>query len=103
MQPSFIFKSILTMLFLTIGLSVGVYAQSDSRIAGTITDVNGAIIPGASITATNQGTGEARTAIVNATVRNGSATRAGDSNAHARDTNATAAVALCFPTVDTRY
>lgn len=42
-------------------LTAAASAQSDGRIYGTVTDANGAVIAGASITVTNQATGEART------------------------------------------
>src|SRR5437868_1204560 len=38
-----------------------VYAQTDAaRLAGTVTDTSGAVIPGASITVTNERTGQSR-------------------------------------------
>lgn len=39
---------------------INISAQANGKIAGTITDVNGGIIPGATVTVTNEKTGEAR-------------------------------------------
>src|SRR5260221_725861 len=51
-----------TMLF----TSAAVFGQSDTgSIAGTVKDQNGAIVPGASVTARNQRTGEERTGTTN--------------------------------------
>src|SRR5260370_39966420 len=51
-----------TMLF----TSAAVFGQSDTgSIAGTVKDQNGAIVPGASVTAKNQRTGEERNATTN--------------------------------------
>jgi hypothetical protein len=42
------------------------YAQTDqARIVGTITDANGAVVPGASVVVRNERTGEERTATTN--------------------------------------
>ena len=50
-------------LFLTLILSIGAVAQSqDARLSGTITDQNGAAVPNATVTVTNVGTNETRTA-----------------------------------------
>ena len=58
-------RSISTVLIAVFALAAAVIGQSDQgRIAGSITDVNGAAIPGASVTATNQATGETRLAVV---------------------------------------
>ena len=49
-------------LFLTLILSVGVFAQTqDSRVSGIITDQAGAAVPNATVTVTNVGTNETRT------------------------------------------
>ena len=57
-----IFSSILLTLIVTIGL----YAQTDQgRIAGRVTDQNGAVVPGATVTVTNTGTGEKRRVTAN--------------------------------------
>ncbi|HVE55355.1 MAG TPA: carboxypeptidase regulatory-like domain-containing protein [Pyrinomonadaceae bacterium] len=49
--------AILTVIFLT----GAAFAQSDARLAGTVTDANGAIVAGASVTVKNEKTGEERT------------------------------------------
>ena len=52
-----------TLLFL---LSVAAYAQIDAgRIAGTVADTTGAVIPNATITVKNDRTGQERTATAN--------------------------------------
>lgn len=53
---------------LTIGmLSSGTtWAQENAELTGTVTDPSGAVVPNAKVTATNAGTGEARTATSNA-------------------------------------
>lgn len=38
----------------------GTFAQAEGRIAGTVTDANGGVIPGATVTVTNEFTGETR-------------------------------------------
>ena len=60
MKPLSRVISIFTLLFLT---NLLVFGQTDqARIAGTVTDVAGAVIAGATITVTNEKTGEQRTA-----------------------------------------
>ncbi len=55
---------LLTLIFAWI-LVPPTFAQSDQgRIAGRITDANGAVVPGATVTLTNEQTGEARTITV---------------------------------------
>lgn len=39
------------------------FGQSDGRISGTVTDANGAVVPGATLTVTNEVTGEERTIV----------------------------------------
>ncbi|MCD9186591.1 MAG: carboxypeptidase regulatory-like domain-containing protein [Pyrinomonadaceae bacterium] len=60
-------KLIEKILFLTFifTFSIVAFAQSDARITGTVTDVNGAIVPGASIVVKNEKTGEVRTVTAN--------------------------------------
>src|SRR4030095_11230927 len=54
--------AIMTLLLMS-GLT---FAQTDSgKISGTVKDQNGAIVPGASITVTNEKTGEERSAKAN--------------------------------------
>jgi hypothetical protein len=45
-------------------LAVPVFGQ-DASLGGTITDASGAVLPGATVTATNEGTGVAATAVTN--------------------------------------
>jgi hypothetical protein len=59
------YKSILTALLTVIILTGAAFAQSDSRIAGTVTDANGAIVAGANIIIKNEKTGEERTVAAN--------------------------------------
>src|SRR5262245_56848335 len=55
--------AIVTMLVLSAGVAL---AQSDTgKISGTAKDQNGAIVPGASVTVTNEKTGEERSAKAN--------------------------------------
>ena len=65
MQPKsknkFTFASVLTAILTVILLTSAIQAQSDSRISGTVTDANGAIVAGASVTVKNEKTGEERT------------------------------------------
>ena len=57
-----IFARTFTAIFILIfALIINISAQTDGRIAGTITDANGGVIPGATVTVTNEQTGEART------------------------------------------
>jgi hypothetical protein len=61
-------RSIFTLLLtaiLTIVLAGVSFAQSDARIAGTVTDANGAAVPGANVTVKNEKTGEERTVVAN--------------------------------------
>ncbi len=58
------FASVLTAILTVILLTGAAFAQSDSRISGTITDTNGAIVSGASVTVKNEKTGEERTVVV---------------------------------------
>lgn len=46
-------------------LAFGVFAQADGRISGTVADANGGVIPGATVTVTNELTGESRSVTAN--------------------------------------
>ena len=61
-------NSITAILFATYIFvsAIGINAQTDQgRISGQVTDQTGAIVPGATITVTNSGTKQARTATAN--------------------------------------
>ncbi len=61
------YKSILSALLTVIVLTGAVFAQSDNaRLAGTVTDKDGAIVAGATVVIKNEKTGEERTVIANA-------------------------------------
>ena len=60
-KNKFTFASVLTAILTVILLTSAIQAQSDSRISGTVTDANGAIVAGASVTVKNEKTGEERT------------------------------------------
>ena len=51
---------------LLLGLSTGTFAQGNATLSGTVTDITGAIIPGAAIMAVNDTTGMATTQVTNA-------------------------------------
>src|SRR5215210_2486175 len=55
----------LTVVFLLVSFAINTaFAQSElGRISGSVTDINGAVVPGASVAAQNQSTGESRTAV----------------------------------------
>src|SRR5438132_4479012 len=60
------FTCTVAMLAVVLFASIAVFAQSDTgSITGTVRDQNGAIVPGASITAKNQRTGEERSTTSN--------------------------------------
>src|SRR4029077_14396343 len=44
-------------------LPVAAAAQTDARIVGSVRDQSGALVPGATVAVTNQGTGSSRTAV----------------------------------------
>ncbi len=62
-KNKFTFASVLTAFLTVIFLTGAAFAQSDSRISGTITDANGAIVAGANVTVKNEKTGEERTVV----------------------------------------
>ena len=47
---------------LLLGLPSVTYAQATGTISGVVSDESGAVLPGATVEATNQGTGQVRTA-----------------------------------------
>lgn len=63
MMKTKLFAPPITAIFILIfTLFISISAQSDQgRIAGNVTDANGAVVAGASVTVTNEQTGEART------------------------------------------
>src|SRR5438128_5935274 len=62
MKPKDLFQTISIFFILIFGLIITVSAQSElGRIAGTITDVNGGAVAGATVTITKESTGEVRT------------------------------------------
>lgn len=66
MKRKFFLRNISTILILILGCAGIANAQSDqARIIGTVSDVNGAVIPGATVTVTSEKTGEARTVTAN--------------------------------------
>ena len=60
-----ILASALTAFLTVICLTVAAFAQSDSRLAGTVTDKDGAIVAGATVIIKNEKTGEERTVVAN--------------------------------------
>lgn len=66
MQNHVSLRSILTTAFAVIAFASAAFAQTDQgRIAGKVQDPNNAVVPGATITVTNAGTNEKRTAAAN--------------------------------------
>ena len=51
-----------SMVLAALAFSQGAWAQSETRITGVVRDATGAVIPGATVTATNQTTQETKTA-----------------------------------------
>src|SRR6476646_10657021 len=65
MRSNYIVRYVWTLVVITAG-AFSAMAQGDAgRISGTVTDVNGAIVAGATVTVTSQATGEVRTVSVN--------------------------------------
>ena len=58
-------KNLCLALVIALSLSAVSYAQENASITGTVTDPNGAVIPGAQVTVTAVATGAARTATSN--------------------------------------
>ena len=61
-----LFKYIFVAIFFTAALSISSFAQSTGSIAGTVTDVNGGVVQGATVTAVG-GDGKEKTATSNKT------------------------------------
>lgn len=62
MKPSSLVKGISIFFIFMFCLVAGASAQTDqARVSGTVTDTNGAAVPGAKVTVTNEKTGEVRT------------------------------------------
>ncbi len=58
-------KKAISVIAVTLLLALCAFAQGDQgRISGTVTDANGAIVPGSTVTIKNEKTGETRTATV---------------------------------------
>jgi hypothetical protein len=64
MKPSSLLKGISILFIFIFALATVAFAQGDARISGRVIDQNGAIVPGATVTITNEATGQARTATV---------------------------------------
>src|ERR1019366_10679968 len=62
-KEGWIMKRIATLLFVYAAVSVGLFAQSVSQIAGTVRDASGLAVPGAEVAATQTDTGLVRTAV----------------------------------------
>ncbi|MGH9818888.1 MAG: carboxypeptidase-like regulatory domain-containing protein, partial [Pyrinomonadaceae bacterium] len=65
MKSSLLLKAI-SSLFILVFCLTATYAQGDGRISGRVIDPNGAAVPGASVTITNEATGGTRTTAANA-------------------------------------
>ena len=59
--PTFALKAFLLLVAIVFAMSPSLYGQATGSFSGTVTDKSGSNIPGASITATAQATGLART------------------------------------------
>src|SRR5262249_57306944 len=56
------FRNLLAFLLLTILTAVFAFGQAETgQVSGTVTDPSGAVVSGAKVTLTNNGTGQART------------------------------------------
>jgi len=65
MKPRVFLRSISAFLFTAILFTASAFAQDQARVAGNVTDANGAVIAGAKVTVTNEQTGEVRTVTAN--------------------------------------
>jgi len=65
MKTNIFVRTFSAIFILIFALIVNVSAQADGRIAGTITDANSGVVPGATVTVTNELTGDARTVTAN--------------------------------------
>lgn len=63
MKTSVLFKSISVIFIFVFSMSLTAFAQGEARIAGTVTDASGAVIPGATVVVKNEKTGEGRTVV----------------------------------------
>ncbi|MBX7054316.1 MAG: carboxypeptidase-like regulatory domain-containing protein, partial [Pyrinomonadaceae bacterium] len=63
MKPRDLANKISIILTLLTVFALSVVAQSNGQIAGTVIDANGGVIPGATVTVTNERTGEARSVL----------------------------------------
>ena len=62
MKPRVILQTISAIFITAVLFTMAAFAQTDQgSIAGSVTDANGAVIAGASVTITNEKTGETRT------------------------------------------
>ncbi|MEP7077217.1 MAG: carboxypeptidase regulatory-like domain-containing protein [Acidobacteriota bacterium] len=64
MKPSSFFKGI-SLFFISAFFCIAAFGQGDARINGRVVDPNGAVVPGASVTVTNEATGQMRTTTAN--------------------------------------
>ncbi|MFM9904521.1 MAG: carboxypeptidase regulatory-like domain-containing protein [Pyrinomonadaceae bacterium] len=65
MKTNIFVRAFSAIFILTFALLINVSAQSDGRIAGSVTDANGGVVAGSTVTVTNEQTGEARTVTAN--------------------------------------
>src|SRR5215471_15600545 len=57
----------MTAIAVVMAMAAPAFAQGEqARVAGTVRDTSGAFVPGVTVTATNERTGEVRTAVSNA-------------------------------------
>jgi len=61
------FKSAMALAVVFLSSVIGLQAQENGTIVGTVTDQSGAVVPGVTITVTNQATRSVRTTVTNST------------------------------------